>query len=283
MIYRIRKQLALLLCAVMATFSLSAQQQKMKASDPLVNFGKAFYEAVYEYRAIDPLVNPENPVVEIKNMVLLLGEDYSQYQSYDGMRNDSLLNSYAGKYLNPFEIIGIVNSHGINGTSDYYLLRNHKNGESINVKHSLTIMPNDMDFSIYNSQFDEEAPRIEWTIHPEKKNIKGIEATKATATYRGREWTAWFTELMPYPEGPWELTGLPGLIIEAYDSKAEHTFSIIQLMPAERDILQRPEKFKKTSREAFRKFRRKVVEADNSKYKTGERSFPKFSNFIEPD
>lgn len=50
------------------------------------------------------------------------------------------------------------------------------------------------------------------------KNILGYDCVMATAHYHGRDWTAWFTPDIPLPEGPWKLTGLPGLILEASES-----------------------------------------------------------------
>jgi len=59
---------------------------------------------------------------------------------------------------------------------------------------------------------------IEWKIHKRKKKIKGYQCIKATANYRGRKYTAWFTPEIEVPYGPWKLFGLPGLIIKAYDT-----------------------------------------------------------------
>ncbi|RMD74282.1 MAG: GLPGLI family protein, partial [Bacteroidetes bacterium] len=47
----------------------------------------------------------------------------------------------------------------------------------------------------------------------------------ATAHFRGRDWTAWFTRAIPVPLGPWKLIGLPGLVIEAHDASGEVAFA----------------------------------------------------------
>ncbi len=60
---------------------------------------------------------------------------------------------------------------------------------------------------------------ISWEITNQKKKVLGYECQKATGTFRGREYTAWFTTAIPVPYGPWKLFGLPGLILEAYDKK----------------------------------------------------------------
>jgi len=59
---------------------------------------------------------------------------------------------------------------------------------------------------------------IGWEISTETKKIGKFSCIKATANFRGRNYVAWFTTEIPLPYGPWKLKGLPGLIIEAYDT-----------------------------------------------------------------
>ncbi|SDG79213.1 GLPGLI family protein [Psychroflexus sediminis] len=62
---------------------------------------------------------------------------------------------------------------------------------------------------------------IPWDIQKETKMIGIYKVQKATAHFRGRDYTAWFTSQIPLPYGPWKLVGLPGLILEAYDTNKE--------------------------------------------------------------
>ena len=64
----------------------------------------------------------------------------------------------------------------------------------------------------------EVTPIINWKISKETKKIGKFNCKKATANFRGRNYTAWFTIDIPLPFGPWKLQGLPGLILEAYDT-----------------------------------------------------------------
>lgn len=70
----------------------------------------------------------------------------------------------------------------------------------------------------------EPIPKINWKISSESKKIGDFVCTKATAHFRGRDYTAWFTTVIPLPFGPWKLQGLPGLILEAYDTNKEVYF-----------------------------------------------------------
>ncbi len=60
---------------------------------------------------------------------------------------------------------------------------------------------------------------FEWKISTEAKKIGNFNCIKATTTFRGRNYIAWFTTDIPVPYGPWKLNNLPGLILEAYDDE----------------------------------------------------------------
>jgi GLPGLI family protein len=67
-----------------------------------------------------------------------------------------------------------------------------------------------------------------WSIEQEKEKVAGFECQKATTTWRGRRWVAWFTREVPLPFGPWKLRGLPGLIVKAESSgTAPYRFELV--------------------------------------------------------
>ena len=63
----------------------------------------------------------------------------------------------------------------------------------------------------------EEEQDWDWILTEETQLIGRFVCKKATTKFRGRNYTAWYTEQIPLPYGPWKLNGLPGLILEAYD------------------------------------------------------------------
>ena len=73
---------------------------------------------------------------------------------------------------------------------------------------------------LYRKQIyvEEIAPKINWKIEKETKKIGKLTCKKATTHFRGRNYSAWFTTDIPLPFGPWKLNGLPGLILEVYDT-----------------------------------------------------------------
>lgn len=69
----------------------------------------------------------------------------------------------------------------------------------------------------------------DWILTNEKKTINGLSIQKATTKWGGRDWIAWFTESIPFQEGPYKFRGLPGLIYEMRDSKNNFIYQFISL------------------------------------------------------
>lgn len=40
----------------------------------------------------------------------------------------------------------------------------------------------------------------------------------------GRNYEVWFAPILPYSTGPWKLSGLPGLMLKAYDTEKQVEF-----------------------------------------------------------
>ena len=72
--------------------------------------------------------------------------------------------------------------------------------------------------------YEEEWEKPQWVILDSIKTIIGFDCIKAETNYRGRKWIAWFAPDIAIQEGPWKLCGLPGLILEASDSKKHYKF-----------------------------------------------------------
>lgn len=79
---------------------------------------------------------------------------------------------------------------------------------------------------------EEDAP-VEWSITNETKTYEGYEAQKATTTYAGRDYVAWFSLEIPIADGPYVFTGLPGLIVELYDVGELFKFSLLSVKKLE--------------------------------------------------
>lgn len=73
--------------------------------------------------------------------------------------------------------------------------------------------------------YDEDRP-MEWKILPETATIGEYKTQKAETQFGGRTWFAWFTTEIPFQDGPYKFSGLPGLIIKVEDSKGDFSFDL---------------------------------------------------------
>jgi len=69
-------------------------------------------------------------------------------------------------------------------------------------------------FYIKEDQFE-----MIWNIHNDFKFFGDRKCKKATTTFRGREYTAWFSSEIKLNIGPWKFNNTPGLIFEVYDNE----------------------------------------------------------------
>ncbi|MGC4128197.1 MAG: GLPGLI family protein [Bergeyella sp.] len=76
---------------------------------------------------------------------------------------------------------------------------------------------------------------LKWVLLNEKENIGEIETQKATVSFGGRNWIAWFSKDIPIQDGPYKFCGLPGMIIKIEDDSRTHSFTL-------REIIENPNK-----------------------------------------
>lgn len=78
---------------------------------------------------------------------------------------------------------------------------------------------------------------IQWKIGTETKMIDIYLCKKATGKYKKRNYTAWFTDSVPIPDGPYIFKGLPGLVLDVSDTNNYLSFSIISLKKVVKPIV----------------------------------------------
>jgi len=66
--------------------------------------------------------------------------------------------------------------------------------------------------------------KFDWKILPDKEKIGEFTAQKATTQFAGRKWIAWFTTEIPFQDGPYKFSGLPGLIVKIEDKTNSHSY-----------------------------------------------------------
>ncbi len=74
----------------------------------------------------------------------------------------------------------------------------------------------------------QEDRKLNWNIAPETTDYSGYKVQKATVDFGGRTWTAWFAPEIKIPDGPYKLSGLPGLILKLEDDKGDYKFNFVK-------------------------------------------------------
>lgn len=72
----------------------------------------------------------------------------------------------------------------------------------------------------------EKTPSMQWKILNEEKKINNYICKKAQVSFRGRTYTAWYTEKIPVFSGPWKFNGLPGLILSISDNDGIYKWEV---------------------------------------------------------
>ncbi|CAD7805120.1 hypothetical protein CHRY9390_01321 [Chryseobacterium aquaeductus] len=75
--------------------------------------------------------------------------------------------------------------------------------------------------------YEEDRP-LDWKILQETTKIGEYKVQKAETDFAGRKWTAWFTTDLPYQDGPYKFSGLPGLVVKAEDAKGDYSFDLMK-------------------------------------------------------
>lgn len=122
-------------------------------------------------------------------------------------------------------------------------------------------------FSVY-----EELPKMKWVFLKGEKKLNSLTCKKAQTTFRGRTYTAWYTESIPNPYGPWKFNGLPGLILSVEDHAGVYNWEVINIKyPYKGTEVNLKDTYSKRftyNKISFKEFDEKLIMAINDKIKT---------------
>lgn len=216
------KTFIFILLSISSTFSLNAQTWSLEA-DPardneIVKPGKkeivdtSIMECVYEHLVRDPMLDK----TRLNDYILEIGKNASRYSSYGTYQRDSVV---AADYPDGIRF------------GEHMLLTQKYDGrlnEILRCKDTNKLADYE---SIFGDSYvyEEPIPDMHWTLVNEKDEICGHECQKATCSFRGRDWTAWYCPDIEIDGGPWKFGGLPGLILKVEDSEKEHIFEAFQI------------------------------------------------------
>ncbi len=168
-------------------------------------------ECVYEYCTTN-----EKGQREVYSTILQIGRRSAKFTDYSTFQLDSAI--LAGASDEQIEVFRLREEKK-EPFFDYTIFLNEPAG---NMTVYGTITPD-------SYSYKEDLKAMRWTLTDGEKTICGCLCHKAECEYGGRKWTVWYSQDIPVSYGPWKLSGLPGLIMEAEDSDGTNKFEAIIL------------------------------------------------------
>ena len=222
----------------------------MKKTFLLFIFISALFSAqnrfIYDYKFVADSTNKAD--VKSEMMYLDISEKGSKFYSREVYVSDSIMTATYEKEIKATGSMNVIMKPMTRrGSVRYKIYKNYPNFET----YSLSRIGMDQ-YKIWDKR------PISWKILSEKQKIGNWETQKAATEFAGRKWTAWFTEELPFQDGPYKFRGLPGLIVKLEDATQSHVFElkavgkykeevqkVSEFVGNERDIEINQEQFKK--------------------------------------
>ena len=165
---------------------------------------------IYDYKYVPDPAKKDSVVEEA--MALDITDKGSKFHSYVKLQADSILQAQIQEQMKSGNMN--MNLKGTKmGTVRYSVTKDYPD-----FKMFLTTELGTDQYKV------EDNRKLNWVILDEKENVGKYTAQKATTTFGGREWTAWFTTDLPFQDGPFKFHGLPGLIVKLEDKAGAHKF-----------------------------------------------------------
>lgn len=159
-------------------------------------------------------VNAKNEASKVEEkMFLLIGSKMSKYQSENRYLKDSIsIHHFKNNTeASPQEYMLLPTTYQI-----YTIIKNR----------DTETMTTNEDVMVENLEYEQPMSDIKWEIQNESMKISGYMCQKATLSYGGRDFVAWFTNQIPVNEGAYKFAGLPGFLVNISDTQNQ---SVIQL------------------------------------------------------
>jgi GLPGLI family protein len=234
------------------------QQNNLINKDGILD--RALFHVIYQFNQV--AFNEGDRFVQTDTMSLLIGNTYSLYATYNKTVKDSLLGvtrkevDLRRKVVNHWatyeEFASKLNRGGNVGlwtknweTAD--LFKNRQDGK-------LTII-DELD-GVGVVRVEESISPQEWGIGTDTMIILGYTCHNASLYFRGRQYTAWFTQDIPINDGPWKFYGLPGLILQIEDRDKLFKFNAMGIESVKANLPIKLNETKKYQEPTLRQYRR---------------------------
>lgn len=225
---------ALLVVCLCAGNSLFAQKKS--------ELDKAYMECQYTFSYAKDTLKLDTR--KLDRMLLYIGKNASRFYSYSTFLADSSLKADMAAKINQAQLMANIAKYS-GGLRDII----YKTPGKVTVTSKIA---NDY------YKMEESVPEFNWAIAEEAPGnsavILGYNCRKATCSFRGRNYIAWFTPDIPVSNGPWKFSGLPGLIVKIQDDANHYNWELVGIKNVkELPILFDERQYINTSGEKFAK------------------------------
>lgn len=194
------KLLAFGISCFIGTYGLTQEQEKV------------IIKVEYEFTHIIDTTQRDNPIKQ--NYILYVGKGLSKYSDmFNAMAEEGKPVSHASVDAsgNPERTIRMGFDRPLYKRTD------------INKFYMETPQPQKV------FEVEDTLPKFNWNMTKDVRTIKGYMCQKAIVSWKGRDYNVWFCSKLPYNNGPWKFSGLPGLILEIEDKKKEVLWNALKV------------------------------------------------------
>lgn len=176
---------------------------------------KIDYRAVYQ---LDYRPDSASTSRRIDNMNLDINPFASCFYNVVAAQEDSLINTLTmssthQEIQNLFDRVGTIPRP----QNTYRIYKRYAAGKNLYIE------------EISNKYYEQttKTTDLKWKIlSADTATVSGYPCQKATTSYAGRFYTAWFTRQLPFADGPYKFSGLPGLIVDISDARQDYHFKL---------------------------------------------------------
>jgi GLPGLI family protein len=151
-------------------------------------------------------------------MFLIIGPNFSQFVS-----KNYILGYLQGRSMEKEgqldQFFSLPHDQRYHARFLYNVFKDYKNSKIIYVGH---VVPT-------RFKYEEDMSDIKWNLCADTSRVLGYIANQAITSYGGREWIVWYAPDIPINDGPYKFSGLPGLILKAYDLKEDYIFEAVKI------------------------------------------------------
>lgn len=217
---------------------------------------KLSYEVMYN---LTYQINREDTVnLKSENMALKLGADHSHFISNNKLSREAATADIAktGK----LDMRNLAKSD-----FDFQIVKDYQKNQTLFLQN----------FGATKLFYDNTLHDMKWELGEEERVILDYKCKIATTTFAGRDYIAWYAINIPIPNGPYMFGGLPGLILEIYDTQNHYHFKVIGLENSNRNYELNFSDFRLIPRSDFKSYEKKIRDKPSLMAQSDKLSFPK--------